>query len=251
MKTKFYLIPCDTNKRPLTRNGEKDASCDPDQIAEWKKIYPNCNWAICTGPSDLIAVDMDMYKASFYVHNLAKLFGHTRLPTTVQWRSGSGGEVFLFKRGGKDIKSRTGVVPAVDIKANTGYVLCPPSTNKNGPYEWVNPPTITETVDAPYELLEFLTRYEKLQKPMHINAEGELYLVAGCGRWEHIRRLGGIMRRVGCGENTLWAALSTFAKEHCESDSTIDDMAIKRIVSWLMRVPPGSTEKEVLNKDEE
>ena len=47
-------------KHPLTPNGCKDASTDPEQIERWQKQFTNCNWGIATGTiSGISVVDID------------------------------------------------------------------------------------------------------------------------------------------------------------------------------------------------
>ena len=45
----FPVFPT-LNKRPLTKHGQNDATTDLAQIEAWAIAYPNCRWAIQTGP---------------------------------------------------------------------------------------------------------------------------------------------------------------------------------------------------------
>jgi hypothetical protein len=54
------VFPCVPNgKEPATKEGWHIASNDPAQIAEWKRINPDFNWALATGLSGLFVVDVD------------------------------------------------------------------------------------------------------------------------------------------------------------------------------------------------
>ncbi|MEM5398375.1 bifunctional DNA primase/polymerase, partial [Staphylococcus gallinarum] len=56
----FPIVP--NEKRPLTPNGFKDASLDPEQHRAWAEQYPDANIAYATGaPSGrVIVLDMDV-----------------------------------------------------------------------------------------------------------------------------------------------------------------------------------------------
>lgn len=243
---KFFLIPCDNNKRPLTQHGEKDASADTGQWDLWKRRWPGCAWAIATGPSGLIAVDEDCYKAVWTAGILEKAVGVTSLPDTVEWRSGRGGRVRLYKT---DIKvtAKNGILPGVDIKAGTGYVLCPPSRNAEGQkYTWTRSPQEFEVAEAPKELVDWLIAQKAVKgaagKPRATNTDGheQVFLRGGDGRWEFVRRLGGLLRREGCGYDTIFDALRSFVEHQCEPDETLRDSELERLAGWLMSVPIGA-----------
>ncbi len=237
-KLRWFLLPCDRSKRPLLSNGEHGASNDPDVLAAWKKRWPDCNWAIATGPSELIAVDMDAYKPSFDAAHCVDRFGV--LPATVSWNTARGGATCIYRRPeGLVVTSRNGMLPAVDVKASTGYVLIPPSCNEAGQkYEWVNRPSECEIADASPRLLKFLAEYKPDARRLG-KAEGrdEVYLSAGDGRWEYLRRLGGMMRRMGCGYDTMVDALKAFVEFQCEYDDTLRHSEIERLATWLSSIP--------------
>lgn len=242
-KLRFHLIPCSQHKTPLTKNGEKDASNDPEVLQAWRAQHPSCNVAIATGPSGLIAVDEDTYKAAYVAGALERLVG-AELPPTVEWASARGGRVRIFRRpDGVTVPPKNGIIPGVDVKASAGYVLIPPSKNAEGqPYTWVRGPKDNAIADAPPELVRFCVEHKTppgARPQRAVNGAQELYLRSGDGRWEFLRRLGGILRREGCGEAVLRAALSEFAEKQCEPDETVRPSEIDRMVSWLLTVPVG------------
>jgi hypothetical protein len=96
VRLQFHLMPIRREtKRPLTLHGEKDASDVTDVIRRWRKRFPDCNWAVACGPSNLIAIDEDTYKAEYVAGRLEQLVG-CELPATAEWRSGRGGRVRLI-----------------------------------------------------------------------------------------------------------------------------------------------------------
>jgi hypothetical protein len=214
----------------------------------WRRDYPDCNWAIATGPSGLIAVDEDSYKPTYVEGALEHACGVTEFPKTVELRSARGGRVRLYRRpDGVEVPSRLGVVPAVDVKASSGYILIPPSVNAEGQkYEWVNRPTDTDIAPAPPELVAFLldkvrsAAKKGAAKPRRQNDLGEeVFLRGGDGRWEFLRRLGGILRREGCGYQVMYASLTEFASKQCEWDDTLRAEEVDRLCRWLSEQPIG------------
>ena len=59
-KRGFHLFPVKKEtKRPAIKDNLNKASNDIDQLMEWDKKFPNCNWAISCAKSGLVAVDVD------------------------------------------------------------------------------------------------------------------------------------------------------------------------------------------------
>jgi hypothetical protein len=56
------VFPCKpSDKRPLTPNGFKDASTDPDQIRDWWTKHPNAMIGMATGKrSGVLVIDLDI-----------------------------------------------------------------------------------------------------------------------------------------------------------------------------------------------
>lgn len=125
---------CRCPKRPLTKNGLKDASTDPDQIREWWSKWPEANIGGVTGVKyDVLDVDGPQGFAS-----LASL-GDDALPD-VHGRSDTphGQHIFLEASGDGN---RAGVRPGLDYRGAGGYVLLSPSVVDGKRYSWVMQPS--------------------------------------------------------------------------------------------------------------
>lgn len=233
----FYYIPVGRNKVPLSRNGEKDA-VPAKEAAKLLVNYPGCNLALCTGPSKVIAVDMDVYKKVYVEGSLEEAIGE-RLPDTYTWRTGRGGVVKLFSYDGELPISRNGVLPAIDVKSRTGYVLMPGSINEQGgKYEVIRKGPIAS---APTALVNWLNSLSGRSYKLPLRPFGgreEVYLTAGTGRWEAVRHLGGLLRRKGVGEQALLEMLRSFVNYHCEPDDTLREQELRRLAKWLASNPP-------------
>jgi len=53
------VFPCGENKRPLTPNGFKDATCDPDIVHGWWTVQPNALIGVPTGVK-FVVIDLDL-----------------------------------------------------------------------------------------------------------------------------------------------------------------------------------------------
>lgn len=90
------------------------------------------------------------------------------LPHTWTFKSGSGGIHRLF-RCDHPIASGAGILPGVDVRANGGYAVFPPSVHPNGNlYEWLdgqNPSAMPEgPADLPDCLIRLLTKKAQTDK---------------------------------------------------------------------------------------
>lgn len=129
---------CDSPaKHPRTIHGVKDATTDPAQIHAWWAKWPKANVGLATGKvSGFFALDVDPRHGGD--DSLAKLEReHGPLPPTFTVRTGSGGRhfYFLMPADGAPLKNRIGLSPGIDIRADGGYVVAPPSIHvSGGPY---------------------------------------------------------------------------------------------------------------------
>lgn len=127
-------------KHPLTPRGNLDASKDADQISQWWHKWPKANIGIATGAeSGLVVLDIDpIHSGDLSLETIIEEHG-ALAPDTPQVETGSGGShyYFLYPRQG-EAGSRNGLAFGVDIKADGGYVVAPPSMHYLGrEYRWV------------------------------------------------------------------------------------------------------------------
>ena len=117
-------------KVPLTPNGFKDASKEPEQWRRWLRDFPGCGWAAPTGEiNGFDALDADTPEAVADCE--------ARLPTGPRVRTGGGGMHAYLKHspGSRNWAKR---IPGCDFRGEGGYVVLPGSIHENGrPYRWV------------------------------------------------------------------------------------------------------------------
>ncbi len=129
----FPLIPGE--KKPLIKEWPKFATTDKGHLASWWKQWPEANVGIATGSGSgllVFDVDMDLEKGTDGELTIAELEQrHGPLPHTVQALTPRGGRHFYFKNPqGHEIRNsagESGVGHGLDVRANGGYVVAPPS----------------------------------------------------------------------------------------------------------------------------
>ena len=182
------VFPCDPKtKRPLTENGFKDASTDPEQISAWWHRHPNAMIGIPTGSaSHVVVLDVDV-DPDRGIDGRQSLDG-LELPPTMAVRTPRGGIHYYFDwPDGTEIRNSAGQIgPGLDVRGEGGYVIVPPSINAAGKgYEWA-------TGEGPVAVPNwFLERTKKEERPpqdfmpgniddKRITAWGEAALTAIC-----------------------------------------------------------------------
>lgn len=129
------------DKVPATRNGFKDATKDLNQIVEWWNQNPNYNIGIATGAVSgglvVIDVDQDSEKGKDGIASITEWMKQNgKLNETAEVNTGRGG-LHLFYRTNQTFGNRTNLLKNVDVRADGGYVVAPPSIHPNGnPYAW-------------------------------------------------------------------------------------------------------------------
>ena len=135
--------PCDTAGKDhdpaacacLTCHGFYAATLDPARLAAMLRKVPRGLLAIRTGTaSGLCVVDIDP-------RNGGQLDRDLMSPTATVATGGGGWQLYYRHPGGPTLPALPGV-PGVDIKADGGYVVAPPSIHPGTrrPYRWVGGP---------------------------------------------------------------------------------------------------------------
>lgn len=123
-------------KHPRTARGLHDATTDLDQIRQWWSRWPHANLGVATGAaSGLLVLDIDLPDGPATLARLES--AHGPLPATCEQRTGSGGRQLLFAHPGQLVGNRTGLQPGIDVRADGGYIVVPPSLHATGDrYRW-------------------------------------------------------------------------------------------------------------------
>jgi hypothetical protein len=135
------------------KEGQNQAA-DVKQLTEWHQANPDCNWAAITGAiSGTVVVDIDSDDA---MADLIKR-GLPEGPIVSTPR----GKHLYFKYPECPVYSRVGILPNVDIRAEGGYVIVPPSQlDDGGSYEWEVGLDEATLPDLPSWLMDLLSADE-------------------------------------------------------------------------------------------
>lgn len=244
---------CSPGKHPRTPRGLRDATLDPRVAAAWWEKWPTANVGVATGrASNLVVIDLDVKPALDdrpALDGVAELVrleaAHGALPDTLRSRTGRGGLhlFFAYPEGVEAIRSSAGAVaPGIDVRAEGGYVVVPPSNHESGAhYVWLNP-DVRQLAELPPWLLERVSarraRREKADPgaaatpPVRDLPEGKRNagLTATAGR----------MRRAGLPVEAIAAALRVENAQRCKPP--LPDDEVDRIASSVGRYEPAPKE---------
>ncbi|MFD2768264.1 bifunctional DNA primase/polymerase [Micromonospora eburnea] len=128
--------------RCLTCHGFYAATRDPKALRRMVSLVPGGMLAIRTGsPSGLVVVDVDPDHGG--INSLTGLVQRGLCPPTRWVRTGSGGLHLYYRHPGPHTRIRCSaglIAPGIDIRADGGYVIAPPSVHPvtRRPYTWAD-----------------------------------------------------------------------------------------------------------------
>jgi len=202
-------------KHPRPPHGFKDATTDESRIRDWSTRWPDANIAIATGTvSGIVVLDIDLrHGGQASLDAWVRQYGP--LPLTVRARSGSGGPHLYFVAPAVLLQSRAGVATGIDIRAEGGYIVAPPSRHiSGGTYQWECPPDTTPLAPLPAWLLALLTT--TLAHPRRTApADDDTALILEGYRNTTLTSLAGTMRRRGMSVDEMAAALLVANERRC------------------------------------
>jgi hypothetical protein len=121
----------------LTCHGFYAATCNPNRLADMLAAVPGGMLAVRTGTgtgtgAGLVVVDIDPRNGGRIAPEL--------MPPTRAVHTGSGGWHLYYQHPGGPLGSKVAGLPGVDVKADGGYVVAPPSIHPatGRPYRWAN-----------------------------------------------------------------------------------------------------------------
>lgn len=207
------------------------ATCDETMLNGWFDNYPDANIGIACGKrSGIVVLDVDAAHGGY--ESLTKLIEkYGALPSTSVSKTGSGGEHIIFKYpDGFEIRNSAGKLGVgLDIRANGGYIVAPPSIHPNGnAYEWA---VDTDLADMPEWMIELL---KEAPKPEVKNTAGGEVIEGG--RNDYLTKMAGAMRRKGFSEDAIFSALQIDNKEKCRPP--LSDGEILQIAKSVIRYEP-------------
>jgi hypothetical protein len=139
------------DKRPATRWVEfQHRHPRRSEVQDWFRRWPTSNVGIVTGAvSGLVVLDIDVRHGGDESLD-ALIQEHGRLPHTVEAITGGGGRHIYFAHPGGELPNKVGLAPGIDLRADGGYVVAPPSVHGTGKiYAWAEGHAPEQTGLAP------------------------------------------------------------------------------------------------------
>lgn len=235
-----------SDKKPLTPHGCKDAKRDVGAITAWWKRFPDASIGIATGSaSNLIVIDLDLdeNKGLDGYEELARWeHDNDEFPETVRSITGRGGSHIFFHHEGSDIGNRSGILDGIDVRGEGGYIIAPPSKHPNGTeYQWEYAPDETPLAEINATVREFLSIGKK-------EADEEFIvpaLISAGKRNDTLYRLACSLQAKGLPDAAIMAAIKQTNLASCEIP--VDDDEIQQIVSSAIRHQKGTL--AIVSKD--
>jgi hypothetical protein len=142
-------------KHPRINEWQTVATSGARTIEAWWRDWPNANIGLPTGAANGVTVLDEDPRHGGNATMVALEARHGQLPLTVIMRTGSGGYHYFFRHVIPDVgNSANRVGPGLDVRADNGYVLVPPSLHASGTrYE---PFSGGEFADAPAWLIKLM-----------------------------------------------------------------------------------------------
>jgi hypothetical protein len=154
----WHVFPCRPGaKLPATSHGFHDATDDPDRLLDWWDAVPTYNVAVATGAvSGLVVLDVDPGGLDPLAAVQAE---HGPLPRTLSTVTPRGGFHGFYRHPGRPVPcSASKLGPNLDVRADGGYVLVPPSIVDGHPYRWRTEPWPAPTIaELPAAWVDLLT----------------------------------------------------------------------------------------------
>lgn len=164
----WYVFPVSPGSKVPTKGsqGFNDATIDPDKIREMWAKHPKANIGIWAGKeSGVFSLDIDKKDGK---NGFLWLGAQEELPITCQQTTPSGSSQFIFRIPETYFSSSADLIAiGVDIRANGGYFVVPPSFVKRtekyhyeGEYEWITDqsPFDINPADAPQWLIDAILK---------------------------------------------------------------------------------------------
>lgn len=220
----FSVVPRD--KRPMTPAGFKDATTDPTEIGRWWGEAPEANIGFCPGRAGLLVVDVDGPDG----RQAAAGLGLLSEPTLAVLTGRPDGGMHLYYRHPGGTIGNAPLGPHLDVRADDGYVLLPPSVHPSGAaYRWDK----AEILALPSTVAMPTAGGRRAPAP----APSPTVIPEG-GRNQALTSLAGTLRRRGLDAAEIAAALEAVNASRCRPPLT--EAEVQAIATSVARYDPAA-----------
>ena len=242
VKEGFKVFPVKLDKKPLTLHGLKDATQTLQGVKEYWTKWPDASIGIVT--DGLVVLDFDLKSKG--LESLKDIeFKYGPLPPTRIHVTGGGGYHYIYRNtNGTNIRNTTQLAgySGVDIRANGGYIVAPPSPHPSGnDYYFYD---LSLIADAPAWLVKLATTKE----PTPQGIPGTDALIPEGTRNATLTSLAGTMRRKGMSVEAIEAALMVENIKRC--NPALSENEVKQVAKSVERYQPAKDFKYTDGKPE-
>jgi len=226
------VFPCTPrDKKPACSHGCLDATTDVDMICEWWGKNPDFNIGMST--TGLCVVDIDdepNWQAFLTAQGQAEA-------TTLNQRTGRGRQL-LFRQNGRQVRnSQNRLCDGVDVRGDGGYIVAAPSVHPNGKtYTWLDANGQPGDFDPariaalPAWIEGMLCSPATAQVTAPAVAQTPRQHPTSGTRHNHLLTLALTMRRRGCSQETIRAAV--MAENMLFTKGPKPPVEVERILSY-------------------
>ncbi len=224
-------------KHPRIKGGVNAASLDLECVLNWWQQWPHANVGIATGRvSNLVVMDLDERHGG--VHSWTQWEKTHSTKTSLIAKTGGGFHLF-FDAQGHEIKSRAGILPGVDVRADGGYIVAAGSLHHSGvPYSWIcnetnTPSPLSDELrsllvgDASTSFSPSLRSGENCARD-----DNGLQILEG-GRNDFLTRIAGLLRREACTPELIKRTLDAVNYSVCSP--SLDFVEVQKIAYGMSR----------------
>lgn len=238
-------------------HGWKDATRDRAQVESWWAQYPSANIGIATGEiNGLLVIDVDIKhdQGKYGDESLKDLESELgELPQTWVAITGSGGLHYYFKYPvGHEISiSASQLGKDLDIRANGGYVVAPPSVHPETGrvYEWEcgSDPEETPLAELPEKWVERLEKKKVTGEALGESQKRVFEIpetVSVGARNDTLFRYGASLRAKSVPAIETYKLMEQFNKDKCSPPIPAGEL--QKIYDSVMKYQAGSSEDEIM-----
>jgi hypothetical protein len=228
----------------LIPHGLSNASTDAATIRAWWTKWPDANIGVSTGGSGLAAADVDVRDGKVGLETWCDLKDELGpgIEDTAVVETPTGGLHFYYAAGPYHISSaEDGLGRHVDVKAEGGYLVAPPSSISGVEYAWAEGHELDRLAPLPESLGAKLAYRSEKPKPAEGQAEERLVKGMPGGRHGGLVKLAVKMRNAGAAGEEIGAALHIAGAKRCDPPYTDTDK-IDGVVRWVMQFDVGKAE---------
>ncbi len=224
-------------KRPMLKKWQHRATTDRRVIGEWWSRWPGAGIGLATGAkSGFVVIDLDpRHGSDESILDIERAYG--KLPATWRCATGGGGTHLYFVHPGARMANRVGVWAGVDVRADGGYVVAPPTVlDGDRRYVWESEhgPREVELAQLPDWLRSLLSEPQRAEGS---NADHWAELVRNGadpgGRNDAVARLAGYLLRRRPAPRVVLELLHAWSGSRCRPP--LDDEEISATVDSIAR----------------